>query len=150
VARTHQSKFQPRTTTDIHSRCCRRALDKCYTQSISACGATRAKTSSGVYTGYMSSESSAQQSHRLKGEGYIALKESAVNPAEIKRYLIRWASWWHQVIGKNRFHFIGRWIDYTAKTGGGFELISTSFLVQHNHSFPPALRRSNESLIQAL
>ena len=146
VARTHQSKTQL-VTIDIHDRCCRRALDKCYTHSISACGATRAKTSSGVYIRYMSCESSAQQSHRLKGEGYIALKESAVNPAEIKRYLIRWASWWNHVVGKDRFHFIGRWIDYTAQVGAGFELISHSFLISHNQLRPPAVRLSNESLL---
>ena len=104
VAQTHQSKFQPRATTDIHARCCRRALDKA-----------------------------------------IALKESAVHPAEIKRYLVRWASWWHNVVGKDRFYLMGRWIDYTAKTGGGFELISYSFLVQHNHFLRSCMRRSNES-----
>ena len=72
-------------------------------------------------------------------------KISAVHPADIKRYLVRWASWWNRIVGKDRFYLIGRWIDYTAKAGGGFELISTSFLVQHNHSLLSCVRRSTVS-----
>ena len=145
VARTHRSKTQLETTIDIHTAfhwAARRA---------------RGRAAECTFE-YMSSEASAQQSCRLKGEvdihsrccrraldKAIALKESAVHPAEIKRYLVRWASWWHQIIGKNRFYLIGRWIDYTAKAGGGFELISYSFLVQHNHLLRSCMRRSNES-----
>lgn len=74
-----------------------------------------------------------------------ALKESAVHPAEIKRYLVRWASWWHQVVGKNRFHIIGRWIEYMTKTCGEFELIAKSFVLEHKR-----WSRSNSFLIHAI
>lgn len=42
-----------------------------------------------------------------------ALRENAVHPAKIQRYLIRWAIWWRQMVGGGSFELIENWITYT-------------------------------------
>ena len=71
VSRNPQRKLQV-ATLKIHSRTCRRALDKVQ-----------------------------------------AMRESAVNPAKIQRYLANWAAWWHSITKLSKIELIFRWVKYT-------------------------------------
>ncbi len=39
-----------------------------------------------------------------------ALREDAVHPAKIQCYLIRWARWWHAVVGDTEKNLLAQWI----------------------------------------
>ena len=45
-----------------------------------------------------------------------ALCVYAVNPAQKQRYLMRWAIWWHHVVGLNKIDLVYEWI--CANAGG--------------------------------
>ena len=71
VSRNPQRQTQE-ATVDIHSRTCRRALDKVQ-----------------------------------------AMNTNSVHPANIQRYLSRWASWWSSVVKLEKFELIYRWLCFT-------------------------------------
>ena len=43
------------------------------------------------------------------------MKENAVNPAKLQRYLSRWASWWTSVIKLDKMNLIYRWVVFTTE-----------------------------------
>jgi len=43
-----------------------------------------------------------------------AMRQDAVHPARIQRYLIHWATWWHSVVGLGKIALLEQWIGYTA------------------------------------
>ena len=71
VTRISQRQTQV-ATVNLHSRSCRRALDK-----------------------------------------VEALRHDAVHPANIQRYLIRWATWWQTITKLERLELIFRWVYFT-------------------------------------
>ena len=42
-----------------------------------------------------------------------ALRTYAVHTAQIQRYLIRWATWWHHAVGQRRDNIMMSWVCYT-------------------------------------
>jgi hypothetical protein len=42
-----------------------------------------------------------------------AMRKDAVHPADIQRYLSRWASWWHSVTRLEKIKLIYRWVSFT-------------------------------------
>lgn len=43
-----------------------------------------------------------------------ALSENAVHPANIQRYLIRWATWWYRAMGVRVIALIDLWVGYVS------------------------------------
>ena len=39
-----------------------------------------------------------------------AMRSDAVHPATMQRYLVRWASWWHHVVGLSVLDLVFIWV----------------------------------------
>ena len=57
-----------------------------------------------------------------------ALRSDAVHPATMQRYLIRWASWWHHVVGLNVLDLVFNWVCVAAEESRGVMWLGTGLL----------------------
>ena len=106
ISQNQQSKIQ--VNTKLHSRSCRRALDKVEFKMQSGLpnSPTRAREKTPVVC--------ADNKVRFVSEP-PCLRNYAVNPAPILHYLIHWATWWHRMIDVDTMKLIEDWIDFVEK-----------------------------------
>ncbi len=56
-----------------------------------------------------------QRSCRRALDKVKAMRDDAVHPAKMQRYLIRWATWWCPVTGERKNEFIDKWVTLAVK-----------------------------------